>query len=145
MGSLCHHTRPTRDILDEAAACCRRANRSLRAGHLAPVCTVLSHRVGWCMICATECVDQTDRASAAAVGPSPGSAECGAALVRQVPASNRPAVLPDGSYASQTALADTFAGAAALGAPAAPNLRTFLLAGDFFLGGVVAGAPGPKP
>ncbi|KAK9833410.1 hypothetical protein WJX81_002667 [Elliptochloris bilobata] len=57
-----------------------------------------------------------------------------------MPASNRPAVLPDGSYASQTALADTFAGATALGAAAAPNLRTLLLAGDFFLGAVVAGA-----
>ena len=57
----------------------------------------------------------------------------------QMPASNRPAVLPDGSYASQTALADTFAGASALGASAAPNLRTLLLAGDFFLGAVVAG------
>jgi len=56
-----------------------------------------------------------------------------------MPTSNRPAVLPDGSYASQTALADNFAGAAALGANAAPNLRT-LLAGDFFLGAVVAGA-----
>jgi len=56
-----------------------------------------------------------------------------------MPASNRPAVLPDGSYASQTALADTFAGAGALGASAAPNLRTLLLAGDFFLGAVVAG------
>ncbi len=57
-----------------------------------------------------------------------------------MPTSNRPAVLPDGSYASQTALADNFAGAAALGANAAPNLRTLLLAGDFFLGAVVAGA-----
>jgi hypothetical protein len=66
-------------------------------------------------------------------------------MARQMPTSNRPAVLPDGSYASQTALADNFAGAAALGASAAPNLRTLLLAGDFFLGAVVAGAAPPRP
>ncbi|CAL8470680.1 g10222 [Coccomyxa elongata] len=55
-----------------------------------------------------------------------------------MPASNRPAVLPDGSYATQTALADTFALPASMAA-SAPNLRTLLLSGDFFLGGVVAG------
>lgn len=85
---------------------------------------------------ATKCVQQT-------VLYANATCECGGARTRQAPASNRPAVLPDGSYASQTALADTFAGAAALGAAAAPNLRTLLLAGDFFLGAVVAGAPGP--
>lgn len=38
------------------------------------------------------------------------------------PVSNRPAVLPDGSYATQTALADTFALPLAT-VNAAPNLR----------------------
>jgi hypothetical protein len=38
----------------------------------------------------------------------------------------------------QTALADTFALPASMAANA-PNLRTLLLSGDFFLGGVVAG------
>ena len=41
---------------------------------------------------------------------------------------------------AQTAMADTFALPASLAASAAPNLRTLLLSGDFFLGGVVAGA-----
>ena len=85
---------------------------------------------------ATKCIQQT-------VLYAETAPERGGARARQAPASNRPAVLPDGSYASQTALADTFAGAAAHGAAAAPNLRTLLLAGDFFLGAVVAGAPDP--
>ncbi|CAL5220396.1 g2403 [Coccomyxa viridis] len=55
------------------------------------------------------------------------------------PASNRPAVLPDGSYATQTAMADTFSLPASMSA-SAPNLRTLLLSGDFFLGGVIAGS-----
>ena len=38
----------------------------------------------------------------------------------------------------QTALADTFSLPASMSA-AAPNLRTLLLSGDFFLGGVIAG------
>ena len=87
---------------------------------------------------ATKCIQQT-------VLYAETAPERGGARARQAPASNRPAVLPDGSYASQTALADTFAGAAAHGAAAAPNLRTLLLAGDFFLGAVVAGAPAPLP
>ena len=56
------------------------------------------------------------------------------------PASNRPAVLADGSYATQTALADTFAALPAqAGGASAYNLRALLLSGDFFLGGVIAG------
>eukprot|EP00884_Botryococcus_braunii_P022038 jgi/Botrbrau1/8518/Bobra.0029s0022.1 len=54
------------------------------------------------------------------------------------PVSNRPAVLADGSYATQTALADTFALPMAT-TNSAPNLRTLLLSGDFFLGSVIAG------
>ncbi len=38
----------------------------------------------------------------------------------------------------QTALADTFSLPSSLSA-SAPNLRTLLLSGDFFLGGVIAG------
>ena len=52
------------------------------------------------------------------------------------PASQRPAVLSDGSYATQTAMADTFTAPMALGAQT-PNLRTLLLSGDFYLGGVM--------
>ena len=43
----------------------------------------------------------------------------------------------------QTALADTFSLPASLSA-AAPNLRTLLLSGDFFLGGVIAGVKRPS-
>ncbi len=46
------------------------------------------------------------------------------------------------SLYAQTALADTFALPASMAA-SAPNLRTLLLSGDFFLGGVVAGSPVP--
>lgn len=42
--------------------------------------------------------------------------------------------------AVQTALADTFSLPASMSA-ATPNLRTLLLSGDFFLGGVIAGRP----
>jgi coatomer subunit beta len=54
-------------------------------------------------------------------------------------ASHRPAVLADGSYASQTAVTDTISPLAG-GVSTTHNLRTLLLAGDFFLGGVLAGA-----
>lgn len=61
-------------------------------------------------------------------------------------AAARPAVLADGSYATQTALPGSEAGglgagasaAAAAAAAAAPNLRALLLGGDFFLGAVIA-------
>nr|BAC87706.1 coatomer subunit beta [Botryococcus braunii] len=56
------------------------------------------------------------------------------------PVSNRPAVLADGSYATQVAQPDTFTLPSAGLTPATPNLRTLLLSGDFFLGGVIAGA-----
>lgn len=52
--------------------------------------------------------------------------------------SKRPAVLADGTYATQTAVVETVVAATAL-ASSVPNLRALLLAGDFFLGAVVAG------
>ena len=39
------------------------------------------------------------------------------------PAAHRPAVLADGSYATQTALADTFAGSTTVIGGSTPNLR----------------------
>lgn len=59
-------------------------------------------------------------------------------------AAARPAVLADGSYATQTALPGEGAGGAAGNAAAAaaasnvPNLRALLLGGDYFLGAVIA-------
>ncbi|KAA6416886.1 MAG: coatomer subunit beta-1-like [Trebouxia sp. A1-2] len=53
-------------------------------------------------------------------------------------ASHRPAVLADGSYASQTAITDTITTSSL--SSTAPNIRALLLTGDYFLGGVVAGA-----
>lgn len=60
-----------------------------------------------------------------------------ASAAAAVPASKRPAVLADGTYATQSAVADTpvFVSSSS----AVPNLRALLLGGDFFLGGVVAG------
>ena len=43
------------------------------------------------------------------------------------------------AHAAQTALADTFSLPATALSASAPNLRTLLLSGDFFLGGVIAG------
>jgi hypothetical protein len=48
--------------------------------------------------------------------------------------SKRPAVLADGTYATQVSASE----AAAAGGAAVPNLRAVLLTGDFFLGSVVA-------
>ncbi|DBB17526.1 hypothetical protein WJX82_003794 [Trebouxia sp. C0006] len=53
-------------------------------------------------------------------------------------ASHRPAVLADGSYASQTAITDVVTTSSL--SSTAPNIRALLLTGDYFLGGVVAGA-----
>ncbi|KAL4450070.1 hypothetical protein ABPG77_010739 [Micractinium sp. CCAP 211/92] len=59
-------------------------------------------------------------------------------------AAARPAVLADGSYATQTALPGEAVGGAAGSAAAAaaasnvPNLRALLLGGDYFLGAVIA-------
>eukprot|EP00877_Chromochloris_zofingiensis_P001624 jgi/Chrzof1/11462/Cz05g37150.t1 len=50
--------------------------------------------------------------------------------------SKRPAVLADGTYASQAAVVETPLSALT---PTVPNLRALLLSGDFFLGGVIAG------
>lgn len=53
--------------------------------------------------------------------------------------SKRPAVLADGTYATQSAVAEVTSSALPTSAAAGPNLRSLLLAGDFFLGGVVSG------
>lgn len=52
--------------------------------------------------------------------------------------SKRPAVLPDGTYATQAAVVETTV-VTNTATPTVPNLRSLLLGGDFFLGGVVAG------
>ncbi|CAK9866541.1 unnamed protein product [Sphagnum jensenii] len=55
--------------------------------------------------------------------------------------SKRPAILADGTYATQVAVAEsvsTVPSLMALAASATANLRTLLLTGDFFLGAVVA-------
>jgi coatomer subunit beta len=57
--------------------------------------------------------------------------------------SSRPVVLADGSYATQTAAAQEYAasgGAPDLGGAGAPQLRSMLLGGDFFVGSVAATA-----
>ncbi|KXZ45907.1 hypothetical protein GPECTOR_49g491 [Gonium pectorale] len=55
--------------------------------------------------------------------------------------SKRPAVLADGTYATQSAVVEVNAPGIAGGAAGGtgPNLRSLLLGGDFFLGGVIAG------
>lgn len=50
--------------------------------------------------------------------------------------SKRPAILADGTYATQAAVVE--APMASL-SPSTPNLRALLLGADFFLGGVIAG------
>eukprot|EP00887_Chlorella_sp_A99_P002075 scaffold21.g2075.t1 len=68
-------------------------------------------------------------------------AEAAAASVPALIQKARPAVLADGSYATQTALpGEPLPSAAAASAANAPNLRALLLGGDFFLGAVVASA-----
>lgn len=54
--------------------------------------------------------------------------------------SKRPAVLADGTYATQAAVLEAPLPAAGPGGASAPNLRALLLGGDFFLGGVIAAA-----
>lgn len=50
--------------------------------------------------------------------------------------SKRPAVLADGTYATQAAVVES--PLVTVGGPLPPNLRALLLVGDFFLGGVIA-------
>jgi len=73
---------------------------------------------------------EPDEAAASATPASP---------VLPPASSKRPAVLADGTYATQSAAVDE-ASAPAAAAPSAslPNLRALLLSGDFFLGAVVA-------
>jgi coatomer subunit beta len=83
-----------------------------------------------------------------ALGPLPllsardgedGAGEAHASAPQVAPASTgsrRPAVLADGTYATQTAVVEAPVASAAT--PLLPNLRALLLGGDFFLGGVIA-------
>ena len=80
----------------------------------------------------------------ASLGPTPfftkksdefaedGAEEAKGAEESQGGAVKRPAVLADGTYATQTAAVESLAGAAT------PNLRALVLSGDFFLGSVVS-------
>ena len=61
---------------------------------------------------------EEEEESGQANGESPAQAP-----VPVVAAAHRPAVLADGSYATQTALADTFAGSTTVIGGAIPNLR----------------------
>jgi len=65
-------------------------------------------------------------------GPTPVYTSTTASVVR------RPAVLADGTYATQTAV-EAAPTPSPLLSSTTPNLRSLLLGGDFFLGGVVAG------
>ncbi|GLI63658.1 hypothetical protein VaNZ11_006695 [Volvox africanus] len=78
--------------------------------------------------------DATEREEAA-------TASSNAIATPPVTSSKRPAVLADGTYATQSAVAEVSSagGATASGNAAGPNLRSLLLGGDFFLGGVIAG------
>ena len=65
-----------------------------------------------------------------------GSSSAPAAPV--VTGSRRPAVLADGTYATQAAVVEQ-PSTSLSAATAVPNLRALLLGGDFFIGGVLAG------
>jgi len=125
---------------------------------------IRSSRVGTCSlwIAGEYAVTQADIEEAlktikAAVGPLPlvsekegedGEGDADGKLANgggdkpQLPATNRPAVLADGSYATQVAVVDTFAANYSVAGIASTadghNLRTMLLSGDYFLGSVVA-------
>mmetsp|Transcript_9402 Transcript_9402/g.34487 ORF Transcript_9402/g.34487 Transcript_9402/m.34487 type:complete len:953 (-) Transcript_9402:274-3132(-) len=58
-----------------------------------------------------------------------------ASEVAVAPTKMRPAVLSDGTYATQSAAVEQVM--ASVSGPATPNLRALLLAGDFFLGAVI--------
>ena len=61
-----------------------------------------------------------------------------AAAAPAVTGSRRPAVLADGTYATQTAVVEL--PSSSLAPAAVPNLRALLLGGDFFVGGVLSGS-----
>ena len=72
-----------------------------------------------------------------AAEPTPGTSAPSSATPA-VTGSRRPAVLADGTYATQTAVVEL--PSASLAPVAVPNLRALLLGGDFFVGGVLAGS-----
>ncbi|KAF8073244.1 coatomer subunit beta-1 [Scenedesmus sp. PABB004] len=90
---------------------------------------VLHAGLGPLPLLAAEDDDGDDAAAAKDAGA--GAAAGPAAFV----GSKRPAVLADGTYATQAAVVEA---PLLSSGPTLPNLRALLLAGDFFLGGVVA-------
>ena len=80
------------------------------------------------------------KASAERVDPEEEEGAASAAASPPKPRENaaRPAVLADGTYATQTATVDQALDSVPGGAGALPNLRALVLGGDFFLGSVMA-------
>ena len=80
------------------------------------------------------------KASAERVDPEEEEGAASAAASPPKPRENaaRPAVLADGTYATQTATVDQALDSVPGGAGALPNLRALVLGGDFFLGSVTA-------
>lgn len=95
----------------------------------------------WHVQC-TRCVNSTlarslyPRADAAATAALGGTAA--ASVASPVAVKVRPQVLADGTYATQTAAAEAAPAAIAANPLATHNLRTLFIAGDTFLGAVVA-------
>eukprot|EP00271_Cylindrocystis_brebissonii_P013153 TRINITY_DN32762_c0_g1_i1.p1 TRINITY_DN32762_c0_g1~~TRINITY_DN32762_c0_g1_i1.p1 ORF type:complete len:955 (-),score=201.96 TRINITY_DN32762_c0_g1_i1:1049-3913(-) len=81
-------------------------------------------------------VEEAPDADVKQAGASPGMT----AVPLPVAASKRPAVLADGTYATQSAAVESAVTVPSViaGAAASANLRALLLTGDFFLGSVVA-------
>ncbi|WIA09801.1 hypothetical protein OEZ85_009176 [Tetradesmus obliquus] len=77
-------------------------------------------------------LESEDDADTAAAKDAPASLPSAASMG----GSKRPAVLADGTYASQAAVVEM--PLLSVSGPLPPNLRSLLLVGDFFLGGVVA-------
>ena len=82
------------------------------------------------------------KASAERVDPeeegAEGAAEAASSPLKPRENTARPAVLADGTYATQTATVDQPLESGPRGAGALPNLRALVLGGDFFLGSVTA-------
>ena len=98
----------------------------------------------WCLNATSECHVVFLRRSTgddAVDGPAGNSAASAssASATPAVTGSRRPAVLADGTYATQAAIVELPSSSIAAAAGGAPNLRALLLGGDFFVGGVLAG------
>ena len=85
--------------------------------------------------------DAAEAKDTAAADGAGGVARSSSGVPAAAVGSKRPAVLADGTYASQAAVLEApLVGAGGTAAGAVPNLRALLLGGDFFLGGAVAAA-----